>query len=314
MPKCSVTDSTGRIFTLYYSTNSGDANLTVGFYLEGHPDIIKYLKSWKFGDNTPEEKDHDLVKNHTYFNGSPSSCQGSVTVLDPVSEKPISPQINFVINVTKHNAAQPCIGNFYQTEGVFFQNYKVGCSIDVQGVSPDDIKWEWENNANSLQGKDQTHPWLQYSKVAKENPTSGSVTVFGPNGKDVWNFYAIVLQDPTTLLGGEIDMEPNVWPYVNQEINFLANLKPLVSKLNLPDGYAYRYHWKFETNPSNKISNVEDEEGVIDWSNLSNYLIKRKFSTSENYRVLFTIYRVVSREKNPYLCLSRSFNIRKNPR
>src|SRR5579863_8580723 len=133
-----VTDDNSNSYTVYYSTNSGEANLTVGFYIYGSGDLIKYKKRWDFGDGDVEIN-RDIVANHFYGPTTKSSFNVLVTILDD-NENPITEPMVCPINLSQHKNVPPVIANFYQTEGVIFAGSYVGFSVVT---STEDTTWHW---------------------------------------------------------------------------------------------------------------------------------------------------------------------------
>ncbi len=169
MPKSGTFEgSDGKYYTLYYSTDSGDGNITVGFYLDGPDNVMEYIKTWDFGDGTLVEIDHSIVQNHFY---EQSTISRTVTVTVIVKDSTGAQIVQLQIPITITTRKTLYVSNFYQTEGAIIDGSDVGLAIDTSGVELPTLIYDWDNKGGTVEplddGKSQNtnHVYKQHSMI-----------------------------------------------------------------------------------------------------------------------------------------------------
>ena len=209
MPKSGTFEgSDGKYYTLYYSTDSGDGNLTVGFYLDGPDNVMEYIKTWDFGDGTPVEIDHSIVQNHFY---EQSTISRTVTVTVIVKDSTGAQIVQLQIPITITTRKTLYVSNFYQTEGAIIDGSDVGLAIDTSGVELPTLIYDWDNKGGTVEplddGKSQ-NPNHVYKQPQYDPPYNGIIKLLpvGTNNvADGWNFSVMVLPNLAKYVLGWID-------------------------------------------------------------------------------------------------------------
>lgn len=303
MPKYVQAKGTdGYSYTLHYSADSGDANLMVGFFLEGPDDIIKYVKIWDFGDNTLE-KDHSIVANHFYDSRTPSPCIMTMTIADLDPSKPPIVQFSIQIKITKHEGKY--ISNFYQTEGVAIDNSAVGFAIAETRIENPPLIWDYDSKGGTDEQEDsgisQINPNHRYKKWQYDPPYQGTVKLFEA-GKpldpskplDQWNFSAMILPSLIKYVGW-ID-------FFSDRGNKTAKVKigsPVSFTVQVSGGIPFddaSYKWDVQAKSLDVIT-----PPVISYSGPSAYCT---FSKSATYQIRCMISQTSSTSTEPFLIVS----------
>lgn len=271
---------------LRVSISNGTSPLTVGFFLKGVK--IYYIKDWNFGDNHTDYKTHNILENNLYsypFSNHPITTKtfyGYVNVTDPVtdpySQHPITK--SFKITVSKND--NRFISNFFQNEGIIYQEDSDGFDVNTANVTNPVIHWTFGDeqtfSANTQPPEDTPNPFHKYNK---DGTLNGIVSVtqidYPKNNTEYWKFAVLVVNRTTT---GEI-ME-SLYPHqpipgldqfkVNQKLSFYVDIGTSSKVQSTKDFHeVFTYLWNFDD--GTKPVTTNDVQVYHVYNQSKNYLV-----------------------------------------
>lgn len=175
----------------------GTSPFMEGFYLQGAQPGT--LKTWHWGDNSPDETTMSVVMNHNYRlagNVTDRQFNGSVTEWEYVNPAKISDRENFTVYVTNSNLR----GNYDQFEGAIIQGDYAGFTVGFPSSNAL-YSWYWDKNNpddSDLYMLEDSNPGHKYPNIGRYQ---GNVAISSPDISEGKDFCVLVLSDMRNVTG-----------------------------------------------------------------------------------------------------------------
>lgn len=212
--------------------DNGTTPFMEGFYLQGAEPYT--LKTWNWGDGTPQENNTNVVMNHDYrLNKNETSRQFNGNVIEWDYDNPTKgiDIEHFTVTVVNNTNI---IGNYDQFEGVIVLDDYAGFSVSYP-IPDASYTWYWnktnpyDSDPASLENSNPSH---KYSDIGKYH---GNVTITSSSQGAVKDFCVMVLSNMKNITG---DIEVNDSSFyisssvglAKDNLDFTAQLGPAIEQ------------------------------------------------------------------------------------
>lgn len=243
-------------------SDNGTHPFMEGFYLS-HA-IIYTLKSWNWGDGTPQENNTSIVMNHEYRllkNETSQKFNGSVIEYNYENPRTIKDIEHFTVTVNRTNFSDT--DNFDQFEGVIIQDDYAGFFDSSSNSGLPLYKWSWysgDNQEPKIPGY--SNPSHRYQSNGTYDGTV-TVSVTGESIDKSRDFCVMVLSNMENNSGNIHVSYPNgigsasnsvFWG--NRSLVFSLGMPSIMNQL--PSTYSnYQTVWDFGDNQTSDNKTVE---------------------------------------------------------